>query len=83
MSTYLFRLARWAFRRRRLVLTLWLVAAVGAIALAIGSGGKTNDNFTIPGTESQRAADLLKQKIPALGGANTTVNAIVNVESGR
>ncbi|NUR57199.1 MAG: MMPL family transporter [Catenulispora sp.] len=73
MSEYLFRLARWAMRRRRLVLALWLLLAVGMVVLAGASGGKTNDNFTIPGTESQRTADLLKAKLPALSGGQTTV----------
>ncbi len=73
VSTYLFRLAQWAFRRRRLVLSLWLVAAVATIAVSVASGGKTNDNFTIPGTESQRVVDLLKAKLPALAGGQTQV----------
>ena len=73
MSTYVFKLARAAFRRRRLVLVLWLLAAVGAIVLSVASGGKTNDDFTIPGTEAQQVADLLKQKVPALSGAQTQV----------
>ncbi|MFC1431683.1 MMPL family transporter [Streptacidiphilus sp. N1-3] len=73
MSIYLFRLAQWAYRRRRLVLSLWLVVAVATIAISVASGGKTNDNFTIPGTESQRTADLLKAKLPALAGGQTQV----------
>jgi len=32
MSNYLYRLARFAFRRRRLVLAAWLLAAIAAIA---------------------------------------------------
>lgn len=48
MSICLSRFARLAFRRRRLVLAAWLVAAIAAIALAQASGGKTNDNFTVP-----------------------------------
>jgi RND superfamily putative drug exporter len=68
-----FKLARAAFRHRRLVLALWLAAVVAAITLGIASGGKTNDNFTIPGTESQHVADLLKQKVPALAGGQTQV----------
>ena len=51
MSDYLYRLARLAFRRRRLVLAAWLAAAVAAIAVAQASGGKTNDTVTIPGTK--------------------------------
>lgn len=73
MSTYLFRIARWAFLRRRLVLAVWLVLVVVMIAVAAASGGKTNDEFTIPGTESQHVTDLLEKKLPALGGAQTTV----------
>jgi RND superfamily putative drug exporter len=73
VSTFLYRLARFAFRRRRLVLAIWVLAAVGAIVAGVASGGKTNDNFTIPGTESQHVADLLKQEVPALAGAQTQV----------
>ena len=73
MSTYLYRLAQWAHRRRRLVLTVWVLAAVAMLVAAGASGGKTNDVFTIPGTESQQASDLLTKKIPALGGGQTQV----------
>jgi RND superfamily putative drug exporter len=73
MSNYLYRLARFAFRRRRLVLALWLVAAVGAIVIAQASGGKTNDTFTIPGTESQNAAAVLTTKLPAFSGGQSTI----------
>jgi RND superfamily putative drug exporter len=71
VSTYLFTLARWSFRRRRLVLGVWLLAAVVTIVLAVASGGKTDNTFTVPGTESQQASDLLRAKLPALGGGQT------------
>ncbi|MEV7341099.1 MMPL family transporter [Streptomyces sp. NPDC093544] len=73
MSVYLFRLARWAFRRRRLVLALWILAAGTAITLSVVGGGKTDDTFTVPGTESQRATNLLKEKLPALSGGQTQI----------
>jgi putative drug exporter of the RND superfamily len=73
MSTYLYRLAHFAFRRRRLVLALWLAAAIAAIAIAQVSGGKTNDNFTIPGTEAQNASDVLSAKLPAFSGGQSTI----------
>ena len=57
MSTYLFRLASFAYHRRRLVLGVWLVVLIGIIALASGLGGKENNNFTIPGTEAQNASE--------------------------
>src|SRR6267154_6682897 len=73
MSTYLYRLAHFAFRRRRLVLAAWLAAAVAAIVVAQASGGKTNDTFTIPGTESQNAAAVLTTKLPAFSGGQSTI----------
>jgi RND superfamily putative drug exporter len=73
MSSYLYRLARFAYRRRRLVLGLWLVAAIAAIAIAQASGGKTNDTFSIPGTESQNAASVLTARLPAFSGGQTTI----------
>src|SRR5438093_140253 len=66
MSNYLYRLAALAFRQRRLVLAVWLAAAIAAIAIAQLSGGKTNDNFTIPGTEAQHASDVLSAKLIGL-----------------
>src|SRR5437868_5218752 len=73
MSKYLYRLARLAFRRRRLVLAAWLLAAIAAIAGAQLSGGKTNDTFTIPGTEAQNAATVLQAKLPAFSGGQSTI----------
>jgi RND superfamily putative drug exporter len=73
MSNYLYRLAHFAFRRRRLVLAVWLAAAIAAIAIAQASGGKTNDTFTIPGTESQNAAAVLAARLPAFSGGQTTI----------
>ncbi|HEY0934925.1 MAG TPA: MMPL family transporter [Trebonia sp.] len=73
MSRFLYRLARSAYRHRRLVLGLWLVAAVAAIAIAQASGGKTNDTFSIPGTESQNAAAVLTTKLPAFSGGSTSI----------
>src|SRR6266566_3880781 len=73
MSNYLYRLARFAFRRRRLVLAAWLLAAIAAVAVAQLSGGKTNDTFTIPGTEAQNAAAVLQAKLPAFSGGQSTI----------
>jgi len=73
MSNYLYRLAALAFRRRRLVLAVWLAAAIAAIAIAQVSGGKTNDNFTIPGTEAQHTSDVLSAKLPAFSGGQSTI----------
>ena len=73
MSTYLYRLARWCFRKKWVVLAVWLVVLIGAGILASASGGKTNDAVTIPGTEAQRAVSVLEAKLPAASGASTQV----------
>jgi RND superfamily putative drug exporter len=69
MSSYLYRLGHWAFRRRRLVVALWIGALVGVGALSQAVKTDTNDAFNVPGTESQRALDLLDKKFPGSGGA--------------
>nr|WP_281358803.1 MMPL family transporter [Flexivirga aerilata] len=73
VSKYLANIARWCFRHRKTVVALWILVAAAVIATAQLSGGKTNDNFTIPGTESQQMQDLLAKDLPAAGGAQTRV----------
>jgi uncharacterized membrane protein YdfJ with MMPL/SSD domain len=73
MAKHLYRLGGWAFDRRRLVLTLWLVVLLGVIASAMAFKGRTTDKFVVPGTESQRAQDLLQEKFPIAAGANARV----------
>jgi putative drug exporter of the RND superfamily len=73
MSRYLSRLGRFSLSHRRAVLAAWLLVLAGMIALAVGSGGKTSDTFSVPGTQSQQAVDLLQQKLPAFAGASTQI----------
>ncbi|NLV54630.1 MAG: MMPL family transporter [Acidimicrobiales bacterium] len=73
MSKFLYRLGHWSVRRRRLVLVLWLVAFVGVGALAASIGGSLDDEFSIPGTESQDAMDLLEDRFPQQTGSTARV----------
>jgi RND superfamily putative drug exporter len=68
MATYLYRLGAWAFRRRRTVAALWTLVLAGVIAGAMAFGGTTNDKFTVPGTESQEAQQLLEERYPEASG---------------
>ncbi|MFD0412595.1 MMPL family transporter [Streptomyces sp. NPDC127108] len=75
MATFLHRIGRTAFRRRWLVVLLWaLVLGAVGVAAANGSGPQTS-NVTLPGTEAQRANDLLEKQFPAANadGANARV----------
>ncbi|CAM5554055.1 MMPL family transporter [Streptomyces tanashiensis] len=64
MATFLSRLGRFAFRRRGLVVVLWLLAFFGAGFAASTAAAPPADTFSMPGTESQKAFDLLQEKFP-------------------
>ncbi|MBV8987917.1 MAG: hypothetical protein JO372_05070, partial [Solirubrobacterales bacterium] len=62
------RIARWTMAHRRMVVIAWIVAAVGTFAVSTSVGKKTASSFTLPGTGSQRAVDLLQSHFPAQAG---------------
>jgi RND superfamily putative drug exporter len=69
----LYRLGRAAVRRRRLTVLAWGLVAVGVIALAQTAGGSLSDTFEIPGTESQRALDVLEEDFPSEAGTSAQI----------
>jgi RND superfamily putative drug exporter len=82
MASYLYRLGRFSFRRRRLILALWLAAlamlGVGAATLS----GPTSDEFSIPGTEAQEALDLLGQRFPGAGADGAQARVVFAAPAG-
>src|SRR5450432_3629021 len=62
------RLAAWCYRHRRRVLVLWIVALIGVSVLGSKVGSTFSQGFSLSGTESQQAADLLKSRFPARAG---------------
>jgi RND superfamily putative drug exporter len=73
MATRLYRIGGWAFEHRRRVLVGWLLVVVAVFASAAMFSGKTSNEFSVPGTESQVAMDLLEKKFPAAGGGSARV----------
>jgi len=69
----LHRLGGLAARQHWWFLGAWLVVAVVVGTWANRDPGRPVDNFTIPGTESQRAAELLASQFPAAAGTSATV----------
>ena len=61
-------IARWTMRHRRTVVVAWIVAAIGIFAVSNSVGKKTASSFTLPGTGSQQAVDLLQSRFPAQAG---------------
>jgi RND superfamily putative drug exporter len=72
MSSWLYRIGVFSARRRRVVVGLWLVLAVGAVLMNRTMGG-TVENYVVPGVESQAAGDLLESRFPDRAGATATV----------
>ncbi|MEV7372963.1 MMPL family transporter [Streptomyces sp. NPDC090301] len=72
MATLLYRLGRASFRHRKLVIALWLavLAAVIAAMSLFGGIGKLNDDFSIPGSESQQALDTMGREFPGTDGTS-------------
>jgi RND superfamily putative drug exporter len=70
MSKILYRLGHWSVRHRRAVLGAWLAVLIGVGALSGAFGGATSDAFSIPGTESQKAMDLLEERFPQQSGSS-------------
>ncbi|MCX4846918.1 MMPL family transporter [Streptomyces sp. NBC_00893] len=64
MATFLYRLGRFSFRRRRLVALLWVVILAACGFAAAKAPAAVEDGFSMPGTESQKAFDLLDQRFP-------------------
>jgi RND superfamily putative drug exporter len=74
------RLAAFSHDHRRLVATVWIVLIAAAGALASGVGTGYVNNFTLPGTESQRALDLLRDRFPQQAGDTSQI--VFHVQSG-
>jgi uncharacterized membrane protein YdfJ with MMPL/SSD domain len=73
VSSQLFRLGHWCYRHRRVVVAGWVVAIVVVAVLAVSVKKPTNNSVSIPGTQSQRALDLLDKQFPGTGGAQAQV----------
>src|SRR6476659_9909876 len=56
------KLARACYHHRRSVLAVWVVLLIGLSVLAGAAGGVFKVQNGLPGSESQRAFDLLKEK---------------------
>lgn len=64
MANILYRIGHLAGRRPWRVLGVWILLAVSAFALNASFGGEPDESFSIPGAESQRAADAIEDRFP-------------------
>ncbi|MFE9336602.1 MMPL family transporter [Streptomyces sp. NPDC007063] len=82
MATFLYKIGRLAFRRRHLVALFWvaLLAVAGIGAAGAPAAGSTS--FSIPGTEAQKAFDLLEQRFPGSSADGATARVVFKAPAG-
>jgi putative drug exporter of the RND superfamily len=73
MARFLYRIGGWSARRKRTMVGLWLLVLAAVVIGGLTLSKPTDDGFSIPGTESQQAIDLLDAKFPGTGGASARV----------
>ena len=64
MSRVLYRIGHFAGRHPWRVLAAWVLIAVTAFLLNSSIGGAPDESFSLPGAESQRAADAIEARFP-------------------
>ncbi len=82
MATFLYKLGRLAFRRRHFVVLIWvaLLTLAGVGAASAPAAGTTS--FSIPGTEAQKAFDLLEQRFPGASADGATGRIVFKAPEG-
>jgi RND superfamily putative drug exporter len=73
-------LVTWSYDRRRRVVVLWIAALVAASVLAGVAGGDNEVDFTVPGSDSAEAVELLQQRFPTYAGG--TVDIVYTADGG-
>ncbi|MGH2731047.1 MAG: MMPL family transporter, partial [Actinomycetota bacterium] len=61
-------LAKWSYRHRWPMVGLWVAALIGFNVASAAGGGDYSTDFSLPGTESQAAFDLLERRFPERSG---------------
>ena len=64
MARFLERLGLFGANHRLVVVCLWLAAVVAAVGAVKVLGAETNNELTLPGTDSQAAFDVLADRFP-------------------
>ncbi|MFF3671416.1 MMPL family transporter [Microtetraspora malaysiensis] len=82
MSSLLGRLGGWCARHGRLVLALWVLAAGLLTSLTMIFGSPVSNDVAIPGTDAQRAHELMREGFGPGYDAGGTVQLVLYTEEG-
>jgi len=82
VATFLYKLGRLAFRRRHFVALIWvaLLTLAGVGAASAPTAGASS--FSVPGTEAQKAFDLLESRFPGMTADGATARVVFKAPSG-
>ena len=64
MSHVLYRIGNFAGRHPWRIISAWIFVAVAIFAFNSSAGGQPDESFSLPGSESQRAADAIQDRFP-------------------
>lgn len=82
MATFLYSVGRWCFRRRGVVVSVWVallvLAGVGAVTLS----GQTSNSFSLPDSESSRASAIVEKRT-GIATDVATARLVVQAPQGR
>ncbi|GGZ00452.1 MMPL family transporter [Streptomyces nitrosporeus] len=82
MAAFLYKVGRFAFRRRWYVALVW-VALLGLAGFGAASASTaTSSSFSIPGTEAQKAFDLLEKRFPGGSADGATARVVFKAPEG-
>ena len=66
-------IAKWCFRHRLVVIATWMVVLVGLSVLAQAIKSDYDNSFSVPGTGSATALEVLAKAVPAQAGDSDTI----------
>ncbi|ARX84098.1 membrane protein [Streptomyces alboflavus] len=82
MATFLYKLGRLAFRRRHFVALIWVALLTLAGVGAASAPTAASSSFSIPGTEAQKAFDLLDERVPEASADGASARVVFKAPAG-
>ncbi|MGW7088701.1 MMPL family transporter [Streptomyces sp. NPDC054871] len=82
MATFLYKLGRLAFRRRHFVALIWVALLTLAGVGAASAPTAASSSFSIPGTEAQKAFDLLEERVPEASADGASARVVFKAPDG-
>ncbi|MBD0422234.1 MMPL family transporter [Streptomyces sp. TRM S81-3] len=83
MAAFLYKTGQFSFRRRWFVTALWAGLLVAAGVLASRADAAPPNDFSLPGTEAQRAYDLLDERFPEVNADGAAARVVFKADDGK